>query len=92
MVNKKTESKNFLDSVFSHHFLPMSGNLFFQITKNDKFSPNPILKIFRAKVLDTDQGCHKAACTGAALSKFHLSVGDGATYWTGCRRHEAPVF
>ena len=59
---------------------PISGTLFFQTTKNYKFSPYPFLKIFKTKVLDTDQGWHKAAVTGAALSRFHLRrVGDLAT-------------
>ena len=38
------------------------------------------LKFFRTRVRDSHQGCQAAACTGSALSKFCLSVGEGATY------------
>ena len=64
---EKKESKNFLDSVF------------FQTTKNDKFSPYPFLTFFSTRVLETHLGGLKAACIGPALSKFRPSVGDGAT-------------
>ena len=57
-------------------FLPMSGTLFFQTTKNYKFSLYPFLGFFTTRVLETHLG---AACIGFALSKFRPSVGDGAT-------------
>ena len=37
------------------------------------------LQLFRTRVLDSYLGGLKAACIGSALSKFHPSVGDGAT-------------
>ena len=48
MVWRKTESKKFLDSVFFQTISPPC-----QAITNDKFSPDPFLKVFRTKVLDT---------------------------------------
>jgi hypothetical protein len=105
MVRKKTESKNFLDSVFFQGwkkfffkagkkqssrnswtlfffkpFLPhVWDSVFFQTTKNGKFSLYPFLTFFSTRVLGTHLGGLKAACIGPALSKFRPSVGDGAT-------------
>ena len=80
-MGSKTESNKFLDSVFFQVICPPCLELcFFQVTQNYMFSPSNFLKVFRTKVLDTDQGCHKAACMGDALSRFHLIIGDGVTY------------
>ena len=38
------------------------------------------LQLLSTRVLETHLGGLKAACVGSALSKFRLSVGDGATY------------
>ena len=52
---------------------------FCQTTKNYKISLYPFLTFFSTRVLETHSGDLKAACIGPALSKFCLSVGDGAT-------------
>ena len=78
---KKDRVQELLDSVFSHHSSPMSGTLlFFRTLKLAiPLSLSHFLKFFRIRVLDTHYGCQAAVCTGSAPTKFHLSVGDGAT-------------
>ena len=65
--------------LFSSHFSPMSGTLFFQTIKNEKFPIYPFLISFSNRVLETHLGGLKAARIGPALSKLCPSVGDGAT-------------
>ena len=48
-------------------------------TKTSKSSRYHFLELFRTRVLDTHQGCHKAALSEETLFKFHISVGDRAT-------------
>ena len=76
---EKTESKKFLHSVI---FWTTSAPC--QTTKNDKFSLYLFLTFSSTRVLETHLvlGGLKAACIGPALSKFCLSVGDGATCLT----------
>ena len=80
---KKTQSKKFFDSVFVKPFLPhvwdFLFHFLFQTTKNIKFSLYPFLTFFSTMLLETHLGELKAACIGPALSKFSLSVGDGAS-------------
>ena len=83
MVWKKIESKNFLDSIFFQTISPPClGLCFFSELQNGKCSRYPFLQLFRTMVLDTHYGGLKASCIASALSKFHPSVGDGATYCT----------
>ena len=78
---EKNRVQELWDSVF---FITVSppclGLSFFQNTKSGKSSLSHFLKFFWYRVLYTHLGCQAAARTGSALSKFHLSVGDGATY------------
>ena len=69
---------------FLNHFCPMSGTVFIQTTKNDKFSLYLFLTFSSTRVLETHLvlGGLKAARIDPALSKFCLSVGDGATCLT----------
>jgi hypothetical protein len=66
MVRKKTESRNFWD--------------FFQTTKNYNFSLYPLLTFFNHQGSANSFRGLKATCISPALSKFHPSVKDGATY------------
>ena len=77
---KKTESNKFLESVFFKPFLPhVWDSVFFQTTKNNKFSQYPFQTFFSTRVLETYLGGLKLACIGPALSKFRPSCGNGAT-------------
>ena len=59
---------------FFEPFLPHDwDSVFFQTTKNYKFSLYPFLTFFSTRVLETHLGGLKAACIGPALSKFRLS-------------------
>ena len=64
---------------FPKHFPPCLGLSFFSELKcSDYFRTN--FHLFAgARVLDTHLGYQKAACTASDQTKFHLSVGDGAT-------------
>ena len=72
--------KQFWNSVYFQAISPPClGLCFFQTTKNEKFPLYPFLIFFNTRVLETHLGGLKAACMGPVLSKFRLSVGDGAT-------------
>ena len=65
---------------FFEPFLPhVWDSVFFQTTKNYKFSLYPFLTFFSTRILEAHLRGLKAACIGPALSKFRSSVGDGAT-------------
>ena len=78
-VKKNRVQDNLRLCFFLDHFSPMSGTCFFSEHQNSKCSRYPFLQLFRTRVLDTHYGGLKASCIGPALSKFHLSVWDGAT-------------
>ena len=80
-AGRKTESKKLLEPVFFQTISPLCPGLglFFQKTKNYKFSLYPFLKFFSTRVLEPYLGGLNSACIGPALSKFCPSGGDGAT-------------
>ena len=58
-------ARNFLILFFKDHFSPMSGTVFIQTTKNEKFSLYPFLTFFSTRLLETIQilfKCLVAAC------------------------------
>ena len=80
-VKKKQSPRNSWTLFFFEPFVPhVQDSIFFQTTKNDKFSLYPFPTFFSTRVLEIHLGGLKAACIGPALSKFRPSVGDGATY------------
>ena len=76
---EKTESKTSWTLFLFTPFLPHAWDSVFSEHLNWQVLLITRLQLFSTRVLETHLGGLNAACIGSALSKFRLSVGDGAT-------------